>query len=292
MVADTAMQDIRAAVEQLREMPSLGVLNSDSAALHRLRSICPNSPDEVIYLYSQIGGTEETIGAEFEMMSVSDLLEFYGSTQDDLSESQFGELLDPSLMLPIFVDCSGNYAGVFVGSPLRGRCFIHDQDDRLNLPVFRSLGRMIQAFSRVHDTEDCNHYDLTGDYPVRDDSQLLPDDGQISSDFLKEYFELQEPDIHLALLAMQLSPASDTDLLLRMLEEDDMWVQEKACELIGYRRFVGGIGKMVEVALQDENNATIAAIAALKGWDEPEAVAGLTALKRSLPDSYSAYWQD
>lgn len=225
------------------------------------------------------------------MLSVENIFEFYESSQDALSRSVYGDLLDPSWMIPMFWEGGGNYAGIYVSEPLRGRCFIHDHEEPLNLPVFRSLGRMILTFAKVRGKEDIYHANLIGDYPVLDDSQLLPNDIRLSSRWLKEYFDVEPKNNLKALFAMQLSAASDTNTLLRLLDEDDVWVQARACELIGLRRFVGGIDKMVKVALKGNNNPTIATLVALRDWHAPEAVEGLAVLKRSLPTSYSAYWR-
>ncbi|MEM9029168.1 MAG: hypothetical protein AAGC70_12440, partial [Pseudomonadota bacterium] len=263
---------------------------ADVPALERLNAVCPELPHDVAYLFSQIGGTQEIIGAGFQLMSIANLFSFYDDTGDEISQSLYGELLDPRVMLPLFWEGGGNYAGIFVGGPLRGRCFIHDHGEPLNLPVFQNLGRMILAFAKVHDLDDIYFDNLTGDYPSRDASQLLADDVELSKRFLKQYFEEKPRDSYWALLGMQLSPASDTGILLRMLDEDDVWIQAKACELIGFRRFVGGIDGMIKVALRGANNPTIATLVALRDWDDPKAVAGLKLLKESLPNGFSGHW--
>lgn len=290
MVLDTAMTDIRLAVERLQNMPEVAASPADGPTLERLKALCPELPHDVGYLYAQIGGTQE-IGAGFELMSVADLLQFYSSSSDEISQEVYGELLNPRAMLPLFWDGGGNYAGIFVGEPLRGRCFIFDHDEALNLPVFQNLGRMILAFAKAQGSDEIYFENLMGDYPSLDDSKLLADDAELSRRFLNQYIEEEPRDNYWALLGMQLSPASDTSLLLRMLDEDDMWVQARACELIGFRRFVGGIDEMVKVALRGENNTTIATLVALRDWDDPKAVAGLNLLKKSLPNGFSAYWR-
>lgn len=149
---------------------------------------------------------------------------------------------------------------------------------------------MVLAFASMHGAVDKSFYDLPSDYPVLDDAALLDDDEELSRFFLDQYVENKTKEYHSAFLCMQLSPASDTQLLLWMLGQDDMWVQERACELIGLRRFVGGIDAMVEVAMNAKNNATIATLSVLREWDHPNAKRGLQILKEGLPDGYSVYW--
>lgn len=289
MASDTALSDIQSAVVRLQSMPELATSPADASALDRLKVLCPDLPQDVAYLYAHIGQTQEAIGVGFELMSIADIFNFYDSADDEVSQSVYGELLNPRVMLPLFWEGGGNYAGIFVGGPLRGRCLIHDHAEPLNLPLFHNLGRMILAFVDGQGLEDFE--ELVGDYPSLDDSNLLADDAELSQQFRDRYLRDKPKDSYWALLSMQLSPASDTGLLVQMLSDDDEWVKARACELTGLRRFVGGIDQMVDLALQGSNGPTIATLVALRDWNAPEAEEALNLLKKSLPDGFSGYWR-
>lgn len=290
MAHEMAKSNIRTAVAKLHDMDRVAMPPATAEDLASLRRLCPELPPDVELLYTYVGETTGGIGAFFDLMSIADVIELFGAKIESENQSLRGDMVNPRVMLPIFSDGSGNYAGVFSGGPLRGRCFIHDHEETYNLPVFQNLGRMILAFASMHGAVDKSLQDIPSDYPVFDDAALLDGDEELSRFFLDQYVEDTTKENHSAFLCMQLSPASDTQLLLWMLEQDDIWVQERACELIGLRRFVDGIDAIVEVAMNAKSNPAIATLSVLREWDHPKAKRGLQLLKEGLPDGYSVYW--
>ena len=81
--------------------------------------------------------------------------------------------------------------------------------------------------------------------------------------------------INYAYSIMALTPPERTDSLIEYTYDADFYVQERACELLGRRKFEPAVGRLAEVAAMNIANAPMRARWALAEIGTPDALARL-----------------
>ncbi|WP_156497305.1 HEAT repeat domain-containing protein [Paenibacillus jamilae] len=169
-------------------------------------------------------------------------------------------------IVPLWTDDHSNYVGLYVEGPLAYRlCYINHEETDLS-PVYRNAASLIAELEQN---------------PVQDWDQLhkdYPSGGDISAKQLTEDIrcknELQailekdlsmEDDVRCQLLysLMAITPVSEVDSLLSYVDDEDMYVQERACMLLGHHGYEPATELLKEVVKHGSPNGKLAARKAL-----------------------------
>ncbi len=174
---------------------------------------------------------------------------------------------------------NGEYAAVFLSGPLTGRVYIFDYDGRNDSVAFRSAGSFVASLGEAA-AEGADWQDLRTDYYVdteyfiRGDALCKPaSEAETASDreaaalLRQEYatatIEDERDDHHYAMNIMALTPPAETASMLDFLDSDDMWIQERACNVVGHRKYEPVIAKLGTIARSGTTNGRGAALHAL-----------------------------
>lgn len=273
---NSLIQQIRAAGIELR--PGL-----TAARMEEFRvALGANLPPDLASLYADHDGMLGTSNLPMRMLSCAEVLRENAAVRAD-----DGQLLEPGACL-FWTDDQSNYAGVFLSGPLVHRVFLLDHDDPELTPRFfdvRSFTRYL--LDHPEDVIDRDGYD----YPAIEVlGPTAAEDRRLGRDFLREHTERRQ-DQRTAFLALALLPPEDTHLALPLLDSPDMWIQERACRLLGVRRHRAAIPRLVEVARSGLHNGRIAAIIALKRMATTEAESALHTLECELDEGFGPYFR-
>lgn len=164
-------------------------------------------------------------------------------------------------IIPLWTDDNSNYVGVFYKGPLKYRvCYIDHEETDIS-PCFRSVSSFIRT---IEQNPELDWRELKKEYPAETESsvQELEDDlkcidelnGLISIDEVDEDLRCQ-----LLFSIMALTPRQHLDSLIKYLDDEDMYVQERACEILGFHRFAPAKDKLIEVSESGMHNGKMAA---------------------------------
>lgn len=191
-----------------------------------------------------------------------------------------------------WTDDQSNYAGLYLAGPLAGKvCFVsHDETDLS--PVYASLASFLNAMQDAR-PQGLDWFRFRRDYPAlgpSGDPASAARDREIAESF-QPLYEAAEDDerVYYAFCRMALTPFEDTDTLLAMTRDEDDYIQERACQILGLRRSAPAIDRLAEVARDGRHNSRMAAIRALGRIGTPAARSRLEELRSLLPEGYHAY---
>jgi hypothetical protein len=200
-------------------------------------------------------------------------------------------MIDETL-LPCWTDDQGNYAAVFISGPLTGRpCFL-DHEEVDHTPVYPDLesfhAALLAAAAAGQDWSEMlrSRNDVPSGRSSQDEAELA-----LALRHVEQAAAAKDARKRKSLLfkALELFPVADTERILPYLQDDDMWVQERACQLLARRHYVPAIPALAELARHGRQNARIAAMTALREWDHPEAEAQRNLLLLEIDPNWAIY---
>lgn len=168
-------------------------------------------------------------------------------------------------LLPIWTDDNSNYVCMYYRGPLSYRvCYMNHEETDLS-PGYRNVGTFIAALEPNPQSE---WDDLEKDYPNAhpENSEWIAADLESIEQI---HHILQNPDLEDEMRCqhiysvLALTPHDHLDSLVQFLDEDDMFVQERACDILGYHQYAPARGKLREIAEHGLPNARSAAKRAL-----------------------------
>jgi len=190
-----------------------------------------------------------------------------------------------------WTDDNSNYAGVFASGQLAGRIFRIDHEEVRPEPCWRSVESFYDALLDGRDA-GLDWWSLATDYP-RQATDRAPADDALAS----RLFELHREQPGSAAgqravfqaLALS-SPATHEAEVVSLLRSDDMWIQERAVQILGHWRCEAAVPNIVEVARHGQHNGRTAGIGALKRIGSPDAQTALHSLRQELGDKFRTYF--
>lgn len=184
---------------------------------------------------------------------------------------------------------NGEFAAVFLSGPLTGRVYIFDYDGRNDSVSFRSVNSFVASLNEgvatgADWTDLRTDYYMDSEYFFRGAAECKPaSEEELRSDraaaaaLCAEYASAkikdERDDHHFAMNIMGVTPPSETESILEFLDSDDMWIQERACNIVGHRRYEPVIGKLGTIAREGTTNGRGAAVRALGRIGTPAALA-------------------
>lgn len=185
------------------------------------------------------------------------------------------EFLEPGAWL-FWSDDNSNYAGIFLQGVLAPRAFVLDHEEPDPTPRFFDVRSLLRHL--VSGAGDIVGEDLR-DYPATEELGPSPaEDRELGRRFLSEHAAAPD-DSRSAFAALALLPPQDAELAVPLLRSPNMWIQERACVLLGRRRYEPAIPELLQVARGGMHNGKGAAVRALQQMSTPAAEAALQALK-------------
>jgi hypothetical protein len=204
---------------------------------------------------------------------------------------EFGVPFEDHELGTFWTDDNSNYAGVFTSGPLAGRVFMIDHEETRPEPCWRSVESFYDALLDARDAE-LDWSELATDYPREPDDQSPADDALAS-----QLFALHQEQPHSATgqravyRALALSSATHAEQVMSLLWSENMWIQERAVEVLGHWRWEPAVASIVEVVRNGQHNGRTAGIYALTRIGSRDARVALDSLRLELGDGFSAYFR-
>lgn len=192
---------------------------------------------------------------------------------------------------PLFTDNNSNYVGIYHQGPLRNKVCNLDHEDMNFSPIFHNIASFIAS---IENEPDKDWHELVLEYPTL--ALEKPEFSQDADKVIKEIDELITNAVidkrlmrQLIFAQITLIPYVRTDEVYEYLASEDMFIQEKAVELLRKRKYAPAVYQLFEIAKTGMQNGKIAAIIALKEINTLESKKCIEELRTILPDSYSVY---
>lgn len=202
---------------------------------------------------------------------------------------EFDSERDPDFYF-FWTDDNSNFAGVYLSGELAPRVALYDHEEPSDTPAYFGV-ESFQAARALGAESGLAWYELTADYPVvgAAASPHAEADRALAHKYLQAYREDPANRQRLAFLAMNLLPPDETESICELMSSEDMWVQERACQVVGLRKHQPAITRLKQVAIGGLHTGRVAAILALKKMETPEARGVLEELRDQLDWDYSLY---
>lgn len=223
-------------------------------------------PAEVEALYADHGGCQPNLTFPFRLLAPAEVPEVIAQLV------AFGVPFHDAELGVFWADDNSNHAGVFAAGPLQGRVFLFDHEDPSPEPIWRSIDSFYDAVvdAAEHGLNDL--YDMATDYP-RPLDDVNADDDLLAGRLFARYSETphNEERQQTAFQALALCSTLHSDDVLHLLRSDDMWVQERAAEILGGWHLLDAVDALAQVARGGSHNGRLAAVLALQKIPSPEA---------------------
>lgn len=237
--------------------PGLSHYESESLGLDLNCSL----PDNLLLLYQDHNGTnkESSTILPFRLMSVDEVREFYSVTES-FGWSDLG-------VRAFWSDDNSNYAGLYISGPLSGCiCFIDHGEPDLS-PIYRSLETFLINLLDAVDNAPA-WYDMPRQYPelISNEDEDVTANDWARAQALRPLFEEEQDEtkrLNYAFSIINITPFEYTESLFTFMRDEDMYIQEKVCDVIGLRKYEAAVPALAEVILHGAPNGKSAAIRAL-----------------------------
>ncbi|MEV6930262.1 hypothetical protein AB0M46_38070 [Dactylosporangium sp. NPDC051485] len=202
----------------------------------------------------------------------------------------FGVPFDDRELGTFWTDDNSNYVGVFASGDLAGRVFKIDHEEPSPEPCWRSVESYYDALLDARDS-GLDWWDLATDYP-REPADQTPEDDALARRLFALYHERPDSPVGQRAVhqALALSSATHAAQVISLLRSDDMWIQERAVQILGHWRWEPAVASIAEVVRNGQHNGRTAGIHALKQIGSPAAGAALRSLSQELGDSYRVHF--
>ncbi|MDQ0092006.1 hypothetical protein J2T12_005450 [Paenibacillus anaericanus] len=169
-------------------------------------------------------------------------------------------------IIPLWADNNSNYIGFHFQGACKYRISYLNHEETDLSPGFRGISSFIKKL------ETQPHFDwdeLKRDYPSEveiSNTELVEDLNCIDElNNLINFSQLLNDEIRCQYIfsIMALTPKTHLDSLKKYLDDEDMYVQERACEIIGFHRYLPAREKLIEVSINGMHNGKLAAKRAL-----------------------------
>lgn len=244
-------------------------------------------PAELLLLYQDHNGvTEESPDFPFRLMPINEVIQLHDPIRSAAQEwgwLEYGNRV-------FWTDDSGNGAGLYLGGLLVDHvCFTNHEVTDLS-PVYRSLRSFLETMLD-NSSPGIDWSEMPTDYPgcaPFKDSDASKADWDVAQSLQTEFQSAEDEGDrgYYAFCIMALTPFEHTESLLSFIWDEDQWVQERCCEILGCRKYKPAIPQLAEVATQGSHNGRLAAIKALGRIGTGPCLEHLLRLVKLLPEGW------
>lgn len=200
---------------------------------------------------------------------------------------EFGVPFEDQELGTFWTDDNSNYAGVFASGPPAGRLFKVDHDETSPEPCWRSVESFYDSLLDARDA-GVDWSEMETDYPRGPADVSSADDALASRLFTVRQDQPDSPvGERAAYQALALSSATHAEQVMSLMQSDDMWVQERAVQILGHWRWEPAVAGIVDVVRNGQHNGRIAGILTLKRIGSRDAGTALRSLRTELGDSFN-----
>lgn len=184
-------------------------------------------------------------------------------------QEYFGSFPIYRFLVPLLADGNSNYWCLYVGGPLKNMiCYVSHEEVDL-APRFRSLASFLAASNAQPASDDPG--DIAAalfDFPSRQVSPTYAQDREIIRKLhtalaAETADDERRTQTAFALLVLTAPPDIETTLY-PFLDDADMYVQERAIELLGFHHYQPALAKLTELVTTAQHNGQLAAKIALQ----------------------------
>jgi hypothetical protein len=239
-------------------------------------------PPMVRALYEDHGAEEPGFG-QLRLMSPAEAADAITGLRE------FGVPFDDHELGTFWTDDNSNYAGVFASGELAGRVFQIDHEEPSPEPRWRSVESFYDALLDGRESE-VDWWDLATDYP-REPTDQAPADDVLASRLFALYHDQPDSSVgeRAVYRALALSSATHEAQVVSLLRSDDMWIQERAVQILGHWRWEPAVASIADVVRNGKHNGRTAGMNALKRIGSSDAQAALRSLSEELGDSLRSH---
>jgi hypothetical protein len=287
---------VREQIIRLRSLPEEFLPAATREELAMVRTVLGGRdvPGAIVSLYSDHGGMEpsETRLLPMRLLSPAEAVDHI------IGWREFGVPFEETELGVFWADENGNDAGVFVAGPLRDRVFTIDHEEPSPEPRWINVESFYDALLDGRANE-LGWWELSTDYPQRPNRRYPPDDDDLADDFFRvrqrEGDSEQGRRAAFRFLALS-TPDRHEEQVLMLLDSDDMWLQERAANILEiWGNPDGGWGRthsiepLARVARYGTHNGRIGAMAGLRRIRTPQAKAVRIELRREIEPEWAHY---
>jgi len=235
-------------------------------------------PETVVLLYADHDGQSEADGFPMRLMGATEAKEahkfFVGG----------GYTCEQAALF--WTDDQSNYAGAFLAYPMSDRVFFLNHDEPDTSPRFRSIESFLVALL-AGARSSADWFDLPTEYPRTRSGPIQETDDLLATHLLDGLDTRPEQEkAQVSMYALNVLSPNRLDLVLPFLRSEDMWVQERACQILGAWNCTAAVDELVRVAHGGMHNGKVAAVLALKRIGTIDAVRAVAQLKSSMGKGY------
>lgn len=166
-------------------------------------------------------------------------------------------------LIPILTDNHSNYWCLYVGGVLKGMvCYLNHAEVSLE-PKFKGIYELLQTIEKHPKAYD--YHDLEPDvfdFPMLSNAKDFDNRKKIITTMLTELNQLTDQDRkqQMAFAIMQLTSKDEIDAIIYpLLDHKDMYIQERAIELLVIHNYTPAKAKLIELAKTASPNGKSAA---------------------------------
>lgn len=191
-----------------------------------------------------------------------------GDDEFDEMREYLGNFPVYQFLVPLLTDNNSNYYCLYVGGPLKNMtCYLNHEELDL-APRFRSLASLLDAVANYPHRFGMDDFEAHFfDFPSREPSPNYEEDQKIISALHHALAaaadEDQRTQTAFAIMALA-SPADLEAVIYPFLDDEDMYVQERAIRLLGFHAYKPAAAKLKALATNAHHNGQLAAKTALQ----------------------------
>jgi hypothetical protein len=282
-------------IRRLREQPEPLWPPATADELSEVRAVLgvERLPGAVLSLYADHGGMDAA-----ESSLPMRLLTPEAAIDAIRGWREFGVPFEDTELGVFWADDDGNGAGVFAAGPLRDRVFLIDHEEPSSEPRWIKVESFYDALLDGRDYQ-FGWWELWTDYPRRPYGRYPPEEDDLADDFFRIHQREGNSDqgrrAAFRFLALS-TPDRHEEQVLLLLDSDDMWLQERAANILEiWGNPDGGWGRpqsiesLARVARSGTHNGRIGAMAGLRRIRTPEAKAVRIELRREMGPQWNVY---
>ena len=171
-------------------------------------------------------------------------------------------------LIPILTDNNSNYWCLYYAGILKGMiCYLNHGELSLE-PKFKGISELLETIEKNPESYDFDELNIeVFDFPTKNDSIDLINRKEIVTELLTELELIEQEDRkqQIAFSIMNLTSESEIEsIIYPFLDNQDMYIQERAIELLGIYKYKAARNKLIELTKTAMPNGKSAAGKALK----------------------------